>query len=62
MAKSYTLPSTYAAFGRVVMPEVFEFIEDSVEPDEIWEPEHLLDHLIQHHRDLLQEAVEDGRI
>lgn len=62
MAKAYTLQATYDSFGRVMLPEVVNFMVDDMEPDEIYEPERLLECLIDHHLDLLQEAVEDGRI
>lgn len=58
MAKAYILQATYDAFGRVILPEVLGFIEDDMEPDEIYQPERLLECLLDHHRDLLDEEFE----
>ena len=60
MPKAYILQSTYDSFGRVVLPEVIEFIEGSMDPDEIFQPEKLLECLVDNHITLLEEAKEDG--
>ena len=62
MPKTHIPHGTLDSFGRVMLPEVLRFIEEDMDPDEVYEPERLLKCLLDYHLDLLQEAVDDGRV
>lgn len=59
MAKAYTTADTKTNFGWTLWGDVIDFMEENVDPDEIYDPETLLECLRENHGGLLEEEFEN---